>query len=90
MGTIYYVGCRDCKVVRDLDKFCTMRKVEDRPDAIKYADEIKKDSFRAGLLVSFLWEHEGHNCVAFSEHSEPDDLNTMDGSAKNDREFWKV
>ncbi len=27
MGTVYYVACKDCRVVRDLDKFYTLREV---------------------------------------------------------------
>lgn len=69
MATEFYVGCRTCKVYRDLDKFWRMQiSVNNREDALKYAEEMQEDSFRAGLLVSFMGEHMGHDCVAFDEH----------------------
>lgn len=72
MGTCYYVACRDCKVVRDLDKFYLMQAVENRAEALALAERIASTahSFRAALLVSFMAEHFGHHCTAFSEHDE--------------------
>ena len=97
MGTLYYVGCHDCKVFRDLDKFYTMlTPVENRADALVFAGDIKKDSFRAGLLVSFLWKHRGHNCTVFNEHmgehTFPAYMYDVDESCDNPHEesdvFW--
>lgn len=71
MGTIYYVACKKCKVVRDLDKFYnTGDYVENRNDAISHAKDIQRNSFRPALLVSFMAKHMGHECVFFNEHSE--------------------
>lgn len=71
MGTIYFVGCRDCNVYRDLDKFYSMENAGTRKECQRIAEQIEKvDSFRAALLVSFLWTHEGHNCTAFNEHND--------------------
>ena len=71
MGTIYYVGCRDCNVYRDLDKFYALRPgVNSRAKALSLCEEIKgSQSFRAALLVSFMADHLGHNCTTFSEHN---------------------
>ena len=68
MGTIYSVTCHDCKVTRDLNKFYSAFPVATRDEALKYCERIKKDSFRAGLLVSFMAEHQTHKCTFFSEH----------------------
>ena len=96
MGTIYSVSCRDCKVTRDLDKFYSMIAVETRDKAIELADRIKEfDSFRAALLVSFMWEHAGHNCTVFNEHD--DDLSQQcdpfyreENGFREDLNFWKA
>lgn len=86
MGTMYYVGCRDCKVVRDLDKFYSMREVDTRDDMEELAGVIEsKDSYRAALLVSFMGEHRGHDCVAFTEHN--DDI--CDEFRVGDRMLWE-
>lgn len=72
MGTLYFVACRDCNEMRDLDKFyAALAPVENRVDALKLADNIKEyDSFKAGLLVSFMSKHRGHNCTFLSEHDD--------------------
>ena len=94
MGTLYYVGCYDCEVYRDLDKFYTMLElVENRGDALKFGEQIKKDSFRAGLLVSFMWKHRGHNCTVFSEHMEhafPGYADDIYGEHEESGTFWHV
>ena len=69
MGTLYYVGCFDCGVFRDLNKFYTIgHPVETREDALEMSERMSKDSFRASLLASFLWKHKGHSCTVFDEH----------------------
>jgi len=86
MGRIYTVGCRDCKVTRDLDKFRTLRTIKDRKDALDLADEIQQSgSFRAALLCSFLWEHRGHNCTVFAENDAAEAEFDCDN---NDSSFW--
>ena len=92
MGTIYSVACKECKVVRDLDKFYTPRKITDRADALQFSEEVKDDSFRAGLLLSFMSEHRGHECVFFCEHDAvSDELDPFENENgyKEDRDFWK-
>ena len=96
MGTIFYVGCRDCKVYRDLGKFYTAHtKCDNRKEAIGFSVDIeKKDSFRAALLISFMAQHEGHNCTFFNEMAWSstsilsDFMDSMDG-VKKDFDFWK-
>lgn len=68
MGTIYYVACKDCKVTRDLDKFYNHTPVKTRGDALELGKRIADNAFRPALLVSFMSEHFGHDCVFFSEH----------------------
>ncbi len=89
MGTIYYVGCRDCKIIRDLGKFYTMRVIENKEEALEFSKDIQMDSFRVGLLVSFLYEHEGHNCTVFDEHAELKKFDTYESPAKMDHDFFR-
>jgi hypothetical protein len=90
MGTIYYVACRKCKVVRDLDKFYDMYSVKDRDEALELSRSLNQ--YRAALLTSFMGEHMGHDCVAFTEHN--DDLCDQfkkEGSnweLNEDGDFW--
>ena len=90
MGTIYYIGCNDCKVRRDLDKFYTSSfgsGIDTREKALEYAKkDIEKDSFRCGLLVSFLQKHKGHNCVMFDENYD----SLCDELKNEEADFWKV
>jgi hypothetical protein len=97
MGVIYYVGCVDCKVVRDLDKFYNMYPVKDRKEALEFSNLIQEKAgiaFRSALLVSFMGEHLGHKCVAFTENDDETlDLFKKDGSRwelMEDTDFWKV
>lgn len=46
---------------------------ETRDAAMEYRHHIEKDSFRAGLLVSFMAKHRGHDCVFFNEQSDCED-----------------
>lgn len=93
MGKLYSVACKTCQVTRDLDKFYTSdaQDIETREQALEYRDEIKKDSFRAGLLVSFMAKHKGHDCVFFDEYS---DCSEVLGPFENkhgyeeDTDFW--
>ena len=93
MGVEYSVTCKDCKVTRNLDKFYTssIYPVEDRKDAESFSNKIKDDSFRAGLLVSFMAKHEGHNCVFFMEGNKVEE--ELDPNYENDyaedTDFWQ-
>jgi hypothetical protein len=98
MGTEYYVACRDCKKVRQLDKFYAMTtEVRERSDALALGVELQHEgsAFRCALLVSFLWQHKGHNCTVFSEHDE--ECRTMvllddepGGYADDGDKFWQA
>lgn len=98
MGTEYYVACKDCKVVRELDKFYALcDPAENREQMIKLSEELKKTgwAFRSALLVSFMWKHKGHNCTVFSEHDEeceelhPYDYDKHEYPRREKVDFWK-
>jgi len=91
MGTIYYVGCKDCMIYRCLDKFYNMDccDIKNRQDALEFSKTIEEDSFRAGLLVSFMAKHMGHHCVAFNDGMDDVWLNFIEHGKKEDGEFWK-
>lgn len=82
-------------VARDLDKITKgpLRAVKNRQDALTFADEIPQDSFRIGLLASFVYEHQGHDCVMFNDTAvfpkEIEQLNPFFGKTKEDGNFWK-
>ena len=40
-----------------------MNRPKDRAEALDFAERMGEDSFRAGLLTSFMGEHAGHNCT---------------------------
>jgi len=92
MGTIYSVGCRDCKVTRDLDKFYGCHSVDGRKEALALTEDFKdRYAYRSVLLASFMAEHMGHNCTVFTEHmdSVSEELDPYHGNAKSDdRDFW--
>jgi len=93
MGTIYSVSCKDCKVTRDLDKLYSVRKVNNRKDALQFSEELegRTDLFKEGLLLSFVAEHKGHNIVFFDEHSscvEELDAFFDENEFKDDVNFW--
>lgn len=72
MGTIYYVGCLDCGIYRDLYEGVSgcLLSVKERHDAMIYREIVYNNAFCYGLLVSFLLEHAEHRCKFFSEHDE--------------------
>lgn len=85
MGVTYFVACRSCKTFRDLDKFYTiLHDVQDRDSALEFAKRIEQDSFRAGLLISFMWAHRGHDCFVNSEF-EDDELSLF---TEESSDFW--
>lgn len=88
MGTIYYAICHDCKRVRDLDKFYSMYKVSNRKEALELGELIKEQGwYSSALLVSFMWEHKGHNCTVGTEHDSIFDCED-DGEYEEDQRFW--
>jgi hypothetical protein len=92
MGVTYTVACKDCKVARDLDKLF-IETVASRDEAKAYSGSLLKKAtlFREGLLLSFMADHYGHDCVLFSdshdefEHMDPD----LSDGYKHDHDFWK-
>jgi len=93
MGTIYSVACKECKVTRNLDKLYGLRKVENREDALKFSEylENKEFLFRESLLLSFMAEHTGHECLFFNEHTECAQVFDpfYDNEYKDDTDFWR-
>lgn len=89
MGVIHYVGCRDCKVKRDLDKCYAMQpNVHTREDALDLAEYIKEThSFRAALLCSFMKKHEGHNCTVWDDLTGWDTFEEENGYPE-DGDWW--
>ena len=87
MGVIHYVGCRDCKVKRDLDKNYAMQpNVFTREDALELAEYVKESqSFRAALLCSFMKEHQGHNCTVWDDSTGWDN---DENDYREDYDFW--
>ena len=54
--------------------------------------DTTKDSFKAALLASFMWEHKGHNCTVFNEHcpiAEELDPFENEHGYKEDRDYWR-
>lgn len=90
MGTLYFVACDKCKVYRDLDKFYTMSNgpINTRSELEKFSEEIKKDSFRSAILISFMWKHESHNCFIVYEHSARCE-ELYESFTEVDEHFWK-
>ena len=80
MGICYYVACHDCKVKRDLDKL-KPKEAHSRQEAISNINRF--DSYRSGLLVSFMKEHLLHNCTMFKDSIECDAMDY-----KEDYDFW--
>lgn len=86
MGVEYYITCKDCKISRDLDKYysATIYPVTTRQEALDFREKVKDDLFRAALLISFMGDHQDHNCVF---HSEDNDTET---EYKEDTNFWQT
>ena len=94
MGTLYYVTCLDCKITRDLHKFRAFRAACVRGEASLIASEIESEyGFHAALLVSFMAQHRGHNCTAYSDQDAfgydliPDESEPNGFEA--DLDFWE-
>lgn len=91
MGVIYFVGCKKCGIYRDLDKFYTLHfcgEIKDRKKALELADkEVKKDSFRCALLLSFLSQHYGHDIVLFDDCGDFFEYTEM---KEENIDFWSL
>jgi hypothetical protein len=83
MGVNYYIGCRDCKVLRDLDKLGPVY-----PQNIAEAKQAGKDlkEYNSALLIGFMVEHQGHNCTLFNDHADQDSIHNYSWEQK---EFWQ-
>lgn len=92
MGTQFWAICRTCNVRRDLDKFHSlMRPVMDRKDALEYREEVAGNAFRFGLLGSFMWTHQGHNCTVVDDYGLDAMLDAYDREEdlfRDDTDFW--
>lgn len=94
MGVIYSVACKQCKVTRDLDKFYRHQTIETKTEAVEYTHRMSAEGdkgYRAALLVSFLSEHRGHNCVFFSENDDcAAELDPDEGEYSEDTDFFNT
>lgn len=92
MGVIYSVSCKTCKVHRNLDKLKGLRNVSNRAEALAFGEylEVKPVMFREGLLLSFMSEHIGHECVLFKEGMVCEDELDPDRSDEYREEDAKV
>jgi len=78
-----------------LDKFSSSEigtKVFNRDDAMMFAEKMKHESFRAGLLISFLAIHNGHDCIFFDEYTSLESKLNPHHDHNNfvqDHNFWK-
>lgn len=66
-------------------------KTEHRAEALEYGKELADHCgwrFRAGLLVSFMAEHQGHDCVFFSEHDNCEE--EINDYYEKDTDYWQT
>ena len=89
MGVLYFIGCKNCKKYRDLDKLqaISFNAIKDKKDAINFSEKIEKDSYRIGLLVSFMADHIGHNCFLFTDNDTLFEFKNA-GAIEEDKRFW--
>jgi len=96
MGIISYVACRQCKIVRDLDKYYSVdSEVENKEQMLAFSKDLGRDAFRHALLISFIVKHSEHDCVFYTEYSsldeEFDTYQYKDGKVPEyteDFDFW--
>lgn len=70
MGVIYYVGCSECLVYRNLDKLYIPR-IERRAQALDITEQLKnglRSPLRFVLLAGFMRDHMDHACTFFDEN----------------------
>ena len=84
MGVVYYVGCRKCKVSRDLDKL-RIPVVASQAEARSASDQAEVHRYRTFLLASFMIEHQGHDCVMFNDTGYDDCFEQMPEAPER---FW--
>lgn len=88
MGTIHFIGCKKCKVYRDLDKFYHIPKITTREEAKEYAEDVKnKFYFQAALFITFAKEHQGHDINYFTEHDDLWDW-FRENAEEQSEQFW--
>jgi hypothetical protein len=61
---------------------------QDREAALAFSKRIEEDSFRAGLLVGFMGDHMGHECVLLDDVSWSTEGSEYDDYAE-ETHFWK-
>lgn len=90
MGVIYYVICKTCKQSRDIDKNMGWTKPtpKTREEALNYAKNLKEQSFRSGLLLSFLIDHCGHDVELYNDYEENEENRKIVSNTCDDRVFW--
>ena len=73
MGIIYSVLCKQCREYQDLDKLDRdghlSSPVRSRSEAQEVAKYVGAHPFRSALLVSFMFEHQGHDCILVNDAS---------------------
>ena len=77
MNSRYYIVCKDCKVKRDLNEM-DIAEAHTEKEASSLACRISP--YRSALLVSFLKEHQYHNCMLFPSNPVME--------YRDDHEFW--
>ena len=88
MGIIYSLGCKECRVWRDLDNMpCVWMNPADAPsNAWKDAKELPENGvFSAYLLATFMADHLRHECILFNDQV---DMPEHFGFEKEDVNYW--
>ena len=68
MGVVYGIGCKACKIWRDLDKLRSVRPIKTKDEALAMIAEMSDGGqFSVALLASFMLEHQDHECVLFDD-----------------------
>lgn len=96
MGVEYYVACRTCKLVRDVDKCYSFIRCQNAKAAESFGESFFSSlsiRYRTMLVMGFLTEHMGHNVTAFSEQSVEEQEFYPEGKLKkgyreDNRDFW--
>ncbi len=73
MGIIYYIACKRCKTYRNLDKLIYLMNsdhITTRSAAVDFSKVVETNSFRAGLLISFMSLHFMHEICMYSDMYE--------------------
>lgn len=74
MGTQYYIGCIDCKVKREIDKFYLPRTIKTQTEWNEFFYDLEnatpKEYYAIALLLSFMHEHMCHKLIYFSDQDD--------------------